>query len=622
MEKIKGTSNTYLEINLTNQTWSVFSPDARLLKEYIGGKGLGLKLYYDRLKDSLASVDPLGEENILCFMMGLFAATKAPCSARFDCVTKSPLTGIMASSSCGGPFGYACKTAGYDGVIVTGKAQSLISVHISKDGVEFRNAENLKNDTTGETQKKLCVNLDQGACVIGPAGEHGVLYANIASGDRFLGRGGMGAVMGSKNLKALVAHGRSFEIEPFDPERFKKINAKAQKHIIRNSFTKAYSLYGTNYNVNFSVDAGFAPVRNFKNRTDERCRQLSGETMAKRYDTEHDACLPCSVLCGHKGTYPDGKKRHLPEYETIGLWGGNIENYDPDLVGEWNDLLNEYGMDTISSGVTVGWAMEAAEKKLRASVLEFGKTDNIADIIHDIAFTEGEGKDLALGTKRLSEKYGGKDFAIHVKGLELAAYDPRGAWGQALNFAVANRGGCHLSGFPVSLEVLLDMLPQYTTISKAVWLVFLEDLFCAVNSLHTCQFTIFSYLLEPPIAKYTPKPLLKMAMLFLPHIAISVLDWSLLSGFVTAISGIPMTSKEFLRSGKRTHLLERYMNVQMGISAKDDTLPSRFLDEADTNHPVKKAVPLEVLLRKYYRERKYDKNGVPDKRQMKKLGVI
>lgn len=621
MKTIVGESKRYLDIDLESGNCSVFGPSEEDLREYIGGKGLGLKLIYDRLGSRLRDVDPLGPENILAFMMGTFIGTGAPCSARFAGITKSPLTGLMVASSCGGPFGMACKTAGWDGILVRGRAGRPTVVRINEDGARFEDAGEAWGLETGPAQGRLVEGPRRGALVIGPAGENKVLYANIRSGHRYLGRGGMGAVMGAKNLKAIIATGMAYHITPADPAAFERLNAKARRMIVRNDFVRAYREFGTNLNVNPGLDSGFAAVRNFRDRTDERCRALSGEAMAERYHTTHSVCAPCSVLCGHKGVYPDGVERSVPEYETIGLFGGNIMNFDPDLVGTWNDRLNEVGLDTISCGVTLGWAMEAAEKGLRPSALAFGRTDNIEAVIDDIAHRRGEGAELALGSKRLAEKYGGLEFAAQVKGLEMAAYDPRAGWGQGLNFAVANRGGCHLNAYPIALEALFHYIPQYSKLSKVSWVVFLEDLFSAINSAQTCQFSSFGYLLEPPIAKYMPKPLLKLAMTFLPKVAQSVLDWSALSGLVSAITGRPMGMREFLRCGTRTHVLERHMNVLSGVKAADDTLPRRFLEEAETKHAVKSVVPIGPLVKAYYRKKGYDESGVPTAKLLRRLGI-
>ncbi|MFW6343524.1 MAG: aldehyde ferredoxin oxidoreductase family protein, partial [Sediminispirochaetaceae bacterium] len=611
MEKITGESAQYLEIDLTKKTWNVFSPSQEDLREYIGGKGLGLKFIYNRLGKRIGEIDPLGEENILAFMMGTFIGTGAPCSARFSGVTKSPLTGIMVSSSCGGPFGVACKTAGWDGVLVKGRASEPTVLRIGREGVSFEEAGELWGMETGAAQDLLVKEPGEGALVIGPAGENGVLYSMIRSGSRYLGRGGMGTVMGAKNLKALVAEGKAYRIVPAEQETFKKLNKKANAMILRNDFVKAYRAYGTAYSVNPGVEAGYLPVSNFRDRTDERCRSLSGEAMAERYKTSHSGCVPCTIKCGHKGSYPDGVERHIPEYETIGLWGGNLMNFDPDIIGLWNDRMNELGIDTISCGSTVGWAMEAAEKGIRPSALAFGKTDNIMGSLEDIALRRGEGEELSLGTRRLSEKYGGRDFAAQVKGLELAAYDPRAGWGHGLNYTVANRGGCHLNAYPIGMEAIFKFIPQYSTRSKVSWVAFMEDLFSAVNSTHTCQFTVFGYLLEPPAVKYTPLRLLKLAMTYTPGLAQQVLDWSVLSGLVAAITGREVGMREFLKVGRRTHVLERYMNVLSGVRSSDDTLPGRFLEEAETAHSVASVVPVEKMVKAYYRKKGYDADGVP-----------
>jgi aldehyde:ferredoxin oxidoreductase len=618
---IRGESLRYLEVDLSTQSWKVHTAAEADLRDYIGGKGLGLKFIYDRLGKRLGSIDPLGPENILAFMMGSFIGTGAPCSGRFAGITKSPLTGLMVASSCGGPFGMACKTAGWDGLLVSGKAARPMVLRLDEQGVSFEDATGLWGQETGPAQERLASKPGQGALVIGPAGENGVLYAVIRSGNRFLGRGGMGTVMGAKNLKAIVATGQSYRINPVEQETFTRLNTKAKKLISRNTFVQAYKAYGTSYSVNPGVDAGYAPVRNFRDRTDERCRRLSGEAMAERYKTSHAVCVPCSVLCGHKGTYPDGKQRHIPEYETIALWGGNILNFDPDLIGVWNDRMNELGLDTISCGATVSWAMEAAEKGLRPGSLQFGRTDNIEGMLGDIAWQRGEGAELSQGSRKLAVKYGGLDFAAQVKGLEMAAYDPRAGWGQGLNYAVANRGGCHLNAYPIALEAIFRYIPQYSTLSKVSWVAFMEDLFSATNSVQTCQFTIFGYLLEPPIAKYTPKPLLRLAMTYMPSVAQLVLDWSALSGLVSAITGRRIGMREFLRSGRRTHVLERHMNIQCGVSAADDTLPRRFLEEAATKHPVKSVVPIEALVQAYYRKKGYDEKGVPTADLLGKLGI-
>ncbi|MCK5540149.1 MAG: aldehyde ferredoxin oxidoreductase, partial [Deltaproteobacteria bacterium] len=275
MKEILGVTNKLLEIDLSLMSWKIIpiNPDHR--KKFLGGKGLGLKLYYDRLKDKLNNVDPLGEENLLCFMAGVMTGTGGICSARFAGITKSPLTGIMVTASCGGPFGIALKTAGYDGLIIKGKSKTPIYLQISDEKVDFLDAADLWGSMIDKTQKALSISKKDGELVIGPAGENGVLFANIASGHRFLGRGGMGTVMGSKLLKAIVVRGRAYKVKPVKPEMFKKVRSRAAKYIGRNAYSKSYKQFGTNYNVLPGMEAGYAPVNNFKERTDPRLKNLS-----------------------------------------------------------------------------------------------------------------------------------------------------------------------------------------------------------------------------------------------------------------------------------------------------------------------------------------------------------
>ncbi|MGL1892620.1 MAG: hypothetical protein OCD02_13405 [Spirochaetaceae bacterium] len=621
MEIIKGTSNRYLDVNLTDQTWSVYQVSQNDLKSYIGGKGLALKIYYDRFtKEELGTVDALGPDNLLIFSMGVMLTSGASCSGRFEVVTRSPLTGLMVGSSCGGYFGEACKTAGWDGVIISGCCSSPTTMRIDKDGVTFESATELWGQGTHEVQESLKLSPKEGVAVIGPAGENRVLYANICSGHRFAGRGGVGAVMGSKMLKAIVARGKEVSYEPVYPEFFNKTVTKAKKYILRNKMTKDYRLYGTNSNVKLGMERGFAPVHNFKDRYHPDIINNSGELMAKKYKTRHSSCRHCSVLCGHKGHYPDGKLRQIPEYETVGMFGSNIDNYDPDLIGKWNDVMNELGMDTISCGGTLSWAMEAGEKGLRKTSLQFGKFDNIEGILNDIAYLRAEGIDLALGSRNLSQKYGGTNFAIHVKGIEVAAYDPRSSWGHGLGYAVHNKGGCHLGSYLIALEQHMGYMPPHVTMGKADWVIFMEDLYSGVNSLQVCLFSVFGIMTEPVIPKYLPKFVLKVATITMPKIAMALMDWSILSKYFWSITGIKMGKWGFIKVGERVNKLERWMNVQMGHKAEHDTLPERFTTEKETAFKGKNTVvPIKKMVKQYYKKRKYGANGGPTDIALAKL---
>ena len=616
MEKLVGMSRKVLEVDLTATSFEIFTvPDADIIM-YLGGKGLGLKLIYDRIRPG---IDSLGEENIMGFMTGALLGTGAPCTSRFSAVTKTPLTGIMATSSCGGPFGEDLKTAGWDGILIKGKSKSPVYLVVSADGVEFLDATNLWGKDAMTTQEIL--GKKEGMIVIGQAGENFVRVANIVSGHRYLGRAGMGAVMGSKNLKAILAVGKAYKIVPKEKEKFDKLKKRALKYINASPFTgDGYRNYGTASHLNFCNTHGTLSVNNFTKGMHKDAYKISGEEMKAKHDTKHHTCRSCTILCGKKGTF-DGKKRVAPEYETVSLLGANIGIFDPVKISKWNELCGKYGMDTISVGNIIAWVMEATEKGLLKSDLKFGNPDGIDKIITDMALSKGLGKDMALGVKALSEKYGGKEFAIQVKGLEWSAYDPRGAFGQGLSYAVANRGACHLSAGIIFMENIAGLLNPQTVRAKADFVKFLEDLSNTINSISICIFTSTSFPLEVPLSKYTPNLILHFLMQYLSKIAIHIMDISIYRKLWSSVTGIKLSNAEFLRAGERIHILERYMNTREGISRKDDTLPKRFLKEGRECDPKKTTVPLHKMLDKYYKVRGFDQNGIPTAEIMQKLRI-
>ena len=617
MKTITGISNKILEVNLTDQSVIEFNASEDDIRMYLAGKGLGLKLLYDRMK---SNVDPLGEENYLAFMMGVLMGTGAPCSGRFAALTKSPLTGIMVASSCGGPFGMAFKTAGWDGLLITGKSSQPIYLDITANGVDFKPANDLWRKEIPDVQAVLD-SKKTSSLIIGPAGENLVRFANLGSGHRFLGRGGIGAVMGAKNLKAIAATGGTFSIKPNDPIKFKKLLKTGTQYINTNplSGTK-YRNFGTAANVKPCNAAGILPVNNFKDGSHEKAHRVFGETMAKEHETKHHTCKPCTIRCGHKGRFGEDTLS-APEYETIGLLGTSLGIFDLEHIARWNLACSRLGIDTISAGGTLAWVMEATEKGLIDSDLKFGSPDGVEQALEDIAYGRNLGKEMAMGTRYMSEKYGGKAFAIQIKGLEMSAYDPRGSFGQGLSYAVANRGGCHLSAYLVAQEIYLDLLKPGSTIGKARWVKFFEDLGCCINSLQTCQFTMYAFLLEPPLSKLTPKPLLAALMQYMPALATQLIDISLYLGLWNAITGIQLSKSEFLRAGERIHVLERLMNTNEGIDATDDTLPARILTQGRKSDPTQQVVPLEKMKTAYYRLRGYDGNGIPTKNLRKKLKI-
>ncbi|HMA66385.1 MAG TPA: aldehyde ferredoxin oxidoreductase C-terminal domain-containing protein, partial [Desulfosalsimonadaceae bacterium] len=288
-------------------------------------------------------------------------------------------------------------------------------------------------------------------------------------------------------------------------------------------------------------------------------------------------------------------------------------------------LCSEYGMDTISTGGTLAWAMEAAEQGLLQTELQFGSPGGISEMITDIAFCRGLGRDLALGSREASKKYGGEDFAIHVKGMELPGYDPRGSYGQGLSYATANRGGCHLSAYLVGLEVILGMADPHALRWKPYMVKFMENAFAALNSLHICLFTSFAVFLEPPLIRFTPTFVIKLLNQNFSRLALNLMDVSLYPELWHAILVKKYTPylgmRAFYKAGERVHVLERYMNTREGISKKDDTLPRRLLTEGRRCDAGEHTVPLEPMLRKYYRMRGYDENGIPREKTLRRLGI-
>lgn len=617
MQTIIGTSNKVLEVNLSTGQTQIIDISTELRKEFIGSKGLGLKLLFDRLK---VGIDPLSEENAIALMPGVFMGTGAPCSGRWSAVTKSPLTGIMVSASCGGPFGMSLKTSGWDGLILMGKAKQPSYIYIDSNGVEVRDAAHIWGKKSFEAHDELAAL--GGSLAIGPAGENLVRFANVLSGHRFLGRGGIGAVLGSKNIKGIVAKGGEYKIEPTYKDEFEKARKLASKQINSNKTTSvAYRQLGTTANVVPCNEANILPVNNFSDGSHPQYQSLTGENYKESFHSKFHTCKPCTILCGHKGKFND-ESIAIPEYETVGLIGSNLGIFDPIAVAKLGHLCGELGMDTISVGGTIGWAIEATKKGLIDSNLEFGNAQVVEQTINDIAYRNGIGKDLAQGARSASQKFGGEDFAIQTKGLELSAYDPRGSFGQALSYSVANRGGCHLNAYLIAQEVLFNLLNPNKVTGKAAYVAFLQNIKEIIDSLHTCTFTQFAYMLEPPLVKYTPKPLLALLMQYVHPVAIRLIDYSLYTRMWSAITGISMSNSQMLKAGERIYVLERYMNTREGISIKDDKLPQKLMNDFRKSDTRKRPIPLNKMLRKFYSIRGFDSNGIPTQKTLKRLGLL
>ncbi|NQU63569.1 MAG: aldehyde ferredoxin oxidoreductase, partial [SAR324 cluster bacterium] len=348
--------------------------------------------------------------------------------------------------------------------------------------------------------------------------------------------------------------------------------------------------------------------------------KLSGEYIKKTHSTKQHPCKHCQIQCGKKGVF-EGELLPVPEFETTVLLGSNLGVFDPLQNARWNKICTNLGMDTISAGGTLGWVMEATQKGLVASDLAFGKTEGVSEALNDIGYGRGFGKEMGMGSRSLAEKYGGKEFAIQVKGMEMAAYDPRGSFGQGLSYATANRGACHLSTSLMILEVFFHVLDPFTSSNKPTMVKYFEDFFAALNSMHTCVFTSYAYVMEPPLVKYSAIPILRQLMTYAPKLALAFMDVSVYSKLWSAITGFKLSMRDFLKAGERIHVLERYMNTREGLSAQDDTLPDKLLKQPRACDPTGKVVPLDKMLGKYYKERQFDQKGMPTERLLSQLGI-
>ncbi|MEA1960669.1 MAG: aldehyde ferredoxin oxidoreductase family protein [Bacillota bacterium] len=493
----------YAVIDLSTQEVNEYPISDKTFELYIGGKALGARILYDELQPG---VDPLSAENIIIVNTSPLNGTGAPSSSRFNMTTKNVLTGGIASSNCGGQFGVKMRKAGYDGLIIKGRAQEPSYIEIMDGEIQIKNASHLWGMDTEKTQQQF--DRRYGKLVIGPAGENLVKYACAVSGERVLGRCGVGAVMGAKNLKALVAYG-TMEIPVYNRHKLQKFVQRWVKYLKHHKATgEAMPLYGSAGFVNQCNTSGILPTRDFQKGTYEKADAISGETLSEQYMTRNSGCVSCPIRCERR-VMVNGNEVKGPEFETIGLFGSNIDCADLELINQWNYQADLLGMDTISLAGTLAFVMELAEKGIKDFGLHFGEVDKISEVIKKIAYREGEYTELGEGTKCLADIYGGEDFAIHSKGLELASYEPRKAAGQGLGYATANRGGCHLNaGYLAFLEAISPLeIDPITTKGKAGLVALFQNGTEAISSAGFCLFMAFALI---PNAVYNAKPSSKM----------------------------------------------------------------------------------------------------------------
>ncbi len=637
-----GYAGRVLHIDLSTRAVTEYPWTDERRRATLGGKVMAAQILYDLLEPG---TDPLGPENVLVISTGPLTGTGAPSTSRFNLSALSPLTGIVASSNCGGPFGTHLKHAGVDALVITGAAPGPVWLEISQapeapeaalPAVTFHSAQELRGERTSAATAALeaVVGEKCGTLVIGPAGENLVRYAAVLSGERAAGRAGLGAVMGSKNLKGIAAHG-ALRPDIADRDAFRE-------HTRRWSATlKAHPLtggllptYGTGGLLPEMQKLGIVATSNYRRGRFDGYDAISGQTMADTRLVTTSGCLSCPIRCA-RVVEVDGHRVKGPELETLVLLGSNLENADLDAICRLNVLLDELGMDTMSAGVTVSLAMELAERGLVDWPMRFGEVSGLADLFEDIAHRRGIGHELADGSRALGERYGTPEASMQVKGLELAAYEPRGAWGHALGYATSNRGGCHLNGgYMVAFEGLGLRMKGRSTRSKPALTAMFQDLMEAVSAAGGCLFTTYAVI---------PAPLVRGAEGPVGRISAGVLGVSsgvlrLLRAFPRGVLGIPMPLIPHIRAvelatgeklgfgrfwevGERGFALERALAVRFGVSSADDTLPGRCLNEplepGNPNGPV----PLARMKPTYYRHRGWDAGGAPGARLLRRLGI-
>ncbi len=542
---------------------------------------------------------------------GPLTGTAAPASGRFSASAKSPLTGTLLDSNGGGSFGPELKRAGFDALILEGESPKPVYLWIHDGEAEIRPAESLWGLTVDQAEEALKDKLGGKikTCIIGPAGENLARMASImVEGHRALGRGGLGAVMGSKRLKAIVVSGSGRPPQPANPHAFAK-EVKLVTEVLRRNPVTGDSLgrYGTPVLVTPVNKAGIFPVRNFQSGYLEEAESLSGEQLARKLLVRRYACYGCPIGCGRISKLPDGRFTGGPEYESIWALGPNCGLVDLEAITILNDLCNRYGLDTISMGGTLAFAIEAFQRGLNTEKdtggirLRWGDVETLKMLIEQTALRQGFGKLLAEGTARLAEKFGGKEFAMQVKGLELPAYDPRGAKGMALAYATSNRGGCHLRAYMVMSEILSS--PRYLSPlkveGKAELVKKLQDVFAVLDSLVTCKFTAFALF---QTLNYEPKFYARL---------------------LTTATGFYFDEEEFRKAGERIYNLERLFNVREGFDYRHDTLPARLLEAPLPDGPARgETIQLEPLLAEYYRVRGWNLAGQPTDAKLMELEIL
>ena len=625
-----GYTGKILDIDLSTGRIGEFAVSDADRRRFLGGRFLSTKILWDELAPGTA---PLSADNLLIVMTSPLTGTGAPSSSRYDISARSPLTGGIGHSNSGGNFGIRLKRAGWDGIVVRGRAAGPVYLDIHGGSARILSADHLWGLDTQAAQKAMGKG---GTLAIGPAGENLVPFATVVSQERSHGRTGMGAVMGSKHLKGMVVRG-SRKIPLHQPEKFKATVRRWIDMLKSHPATGDLApRYGTAFFLNALSRNHALPTRNFSRGTYEDAHRIGGERLADEFLVSNTGCISCPIRCG-RVVELDGQQVKGPEYEILCLMGSNLLVNDMEAIIRWNTELDRLGLDTITAGNVLGFAAELNEKGLWANGIEFGKTEGVSTLLRDMAYCRGMGEDLARGVRFLSEKYGGADFAAHVKGLEIAAYEPRASVGHALGYATANRGACHLDGgYVIYLEVTgpVTLDPLHIR-SKPGWVILDQNLLAAISAGGNCLFTSWTFVPKPAFALAARPCLSKIVSRLLTW------SWPLIDGLLKLppglmrfhlpllphtrameqATGMSMSFGQFFQVGERGYLLERLFNLREGIGRSQDRLPGRFIREPLDMGKKTSRVDLGQMLPIYYKLRGLDANGIPTPATLKRLGL-
>ena len=618
-----GYAGRILRVDLSKNETKVLPLDKELARNYLGGTGFCAKILYDETNQD---TDPLGPENRLVVATGPLTGTLWPASGRLNFAAKSPLTRIWGESNAGGHFGAGLKFAGYDALIIQGSAKEPVYLWIDDESVEIRKASHLWGKMTDETDKILKEDIGDEkiqVAAIGPAGENLVRFSSIVNTiSRVAARAGMGAVMGSKKLKAIAVRG-SKDVVIHDSERFFELLENFLEKIKNDPFAMNITKYGTTQLVAAMNEIGRFPTKNFQTGVYPMAHKIDGDTIVTNYKVKDRACFACPFACKNYitvklGSYAGLSGEH-PEYETINAFGSRVWNDDIELIFYVNSLCNKYGLDTISTGSAVAFAMELWEKgiltKDDTDGLDFswGNKETITKMVHKIAKREGFGNVFADGIVEAAKRIGkgSEKYAMHVKGLDIPAQDGRAQKSMAIAHAASVRGADHLRhctfydemGFENAIakkfgkQYLPEMADRLEVKYKGIMAKETEDFAVFVNALPLCV-SGGSY--WPPILWFE-----------------DVLN------IYNAVTGINTSLREFRMIAERVVNLKRAYNIRLCLSRKDDTLPERFLKEPAPDGPCKgHIVDIETLIDEYYKERGWDlKTGLIPRKKLEELGL-